>query len=96
LDRQSGYWFSLPVNYLLQHFYVFRAKGHIATNFSKYLALTFATATLNAILMWLMTTRTPIPYPAAQIMITALIFVANFFGNRGFTFGSVRRRLEEV
>jgi putative flippase GtrA len=89
----------LPVNYLLQHFYVFRAKGRILTNFSKYLALTAVTAALNAVLMWLMTTRTSIPYPVAQIMITAIIFVINFLGNRAFTFGGkslVLRRPEEI
>lgn len=87
---------SLPVNYLLQHFYVFRSKGRIITNFSKYIALTAATASLNAILMWLMTARTPVPYPAAQVMVTALIFVANFFGNWAFTFGGGERKLEEI
>lgn len=96
LASTAGLLFSLPVNYLLQHFYVFRAKGRIITNFSKYLALTFATASLNAILMWLMTTRTPIPYPVAQTMITALIFIANFFGNRAFTFGGKGRNFEEI
>lgn len=86
----------MPVNYLLQHFYVFRAKGRIITNFSKYLTLTAVTAALNAILMWLMTTRTPIPYPVAQVMVTGMIFVVNFFGNRSFTFGGGGRRLEEI
>ena len=87
---------SLPVNYSLQYFYVFRSKGPIITNFSKYLALTAATASLNAVLMWLMTTRTPVPYPAAQIFVTAVIFVVNFFGNRAFTFGGGRRGYEQV
>jgi len=96
LASTAGLLASLPVNYLFQHFYVFRAKGRIITNFSKYLMLTAATAILNAVLMWLMTTRTSIPYPAAQIMITATIFVINFFGNRAFTFGGGERGLEEI
>ncbi|HUI19806.1 MAG TPA: GtrA family protein [Methylocella sp.] len=87
LASTAGLVVSLPVNYLLQHFYVFRAKRWIVTGFSKYLVLTFVTASLNALLMWLMTARTPIPYPVAQIMVTGVIFVANFFGNRAFTFG---------
>jgi putative flippase GtrA len=99
LASTVGFLFSLPVNYLLQHFYVFRAQSRILTNFSKYLVLTAATAALNAVLMWLMTTRTPIPYPIAQIMVTAAIFVVNFFGNRAFTFGGERlvaKRSEEI
>lgn len=96
LASTVGLLLSLPVNYLLQHFYVFRAQGRIIINFSKYLALASATASLNAMLMWLMTTRTPIPYPVAQIMVTALIFVANFFGNRAFTFGGGTRGFEEI
>ena len=77
---------SLPVNYGLQHFYVFRARGRLFGRFQIYLGLTLATACLNALLMTLATTRTAIPYPIAQIFVTGAIFLLNFAGNRALTF----------
>jgi putative flippase GtrA len=78
------------VNYSLQHSFVFgRSRGH-AFYLPRYLAVTAATMTLNALLFWTLSSRLGVQYLASQAITLAVIVPINFVINRSFTFAAAR------
>lgn len=87
-----GFAAALPVNYLLQHAFVFspQSRDH-AVFFTRYLVVTLTAAGLNALLFAGLVRGGQVPYPVAQVIATGVIFVLNFLANRSFTFRTGER-----
>lgn len=83
-----GFACAVPVNYLLQHRYVFRAVGNHRTFFARYVAVTLATMALNTGIFFLLNSVVGLFYIVAQIATIAVIVVVNFFVNMQFTFAA--------
>lgn len=81
-----GFLCAVPVNYLFQHSFVFGQSQNHAVFFSRYIGVTAAAALLNTVLFAGLVRLELMPYPAAQILVTMIVFVVNFIVNRSFTF----------
>lgn len=86
LASTVGFLCAIPVNYLLQHWFVFSRSGRHGRFFGRYLAVTLAGLGLNSGLFLLGVNVFGFHYLPTQIAVIGLIFVANFFINREFTF----------
>ena len=82
----AGFLCAIPVNYLLQHWFVFSRRGRHGRFFGRYLVVTLAGLGLNSGLFLLGVNVFGFHYLPTQIVVIGLIFVANFFINREFTF----------
>jgi putative flippase GtrA len=83
-----GFACAVPVNYALQHRFVFkRTKRHLRF-FTRYLAVTLLTLALNTGLFWLLTVVLGIFYVASQILTIGVVVLVNFVVNRSFTFAT--------
>jgi putative flippase GtrA len=77
---------AVPVNYGLQHRFVFnRSSGH-ALYFPRYLPTTALTVGLNTAVFWVLTHELGVVYVASQVITIAIIVPVNFAINRSFTF----------
>lgn len=85
-----------PINYGLQHRFVFRRRGRHGRLFVRYLGVTTATLALNTALFALFTTHFAIPYPVAQVVTVGIIVLVNFVLNRQFTFAPASASLNDV
>jgi putative flippase GtrA len=81
-----GFAASVIVSYALQHAWVFRSPSGHAVAGPKFLAVTAAAGTLNAVVLWLGTTVLPGPYPLVQALAIVLIPVLNYTLNSRWTF----------
>ncbi|WP_419908179.1 GtrA family protein [Hoeflea sp.] len=88
LASAVGFLAAIPVNYALQHRYVFSSQRRHVTAAPRYLATTLAGLGLNTILFALATLVLAIPYLLAQVIVTVLVFLFNFLVNRHFTFSN--------
>jgi putative flippase GtrA len=85
-----GFCCAIPVNYLIQHRFVFgRTGGHI-TYFTRYLTVTLLLLAANVVLFSIFTQIIGIFYLFAQILVIGIVFVLNFLVNRTFTFSDGR------
>ena len=84
-----GFLCAIPVNYLLQHRFVFSRQGRHGRFFVRYLTVTLVGLGLNSALFLLGVNVFGFHYIPTQIVVIGLIFVANFFVNRDFTFADV-------
>jgi putative flippase GtrA len=76
------------VNYALQHRFVFfRCSGH-RLFFSRYVAVTLATMTLNTALFWALADGLGLFYLASQLITIGIVVPVNFALNRCFTFAA--------
>ena len=83
-----GFACAVPVNYLLQHRYVFRAEGNHRTFFLRYVVVTLGTMVLNTGIFFMLYAILGLFYLLAQIITIGFIVVANFFINMQFTFAA--------
>ncbi len=86
LASAIGFACAIPVNYLLQHSFVFERNGRHQQYFFRYIAVTLAAMGLNTALFNIGVTVFHFNYLATQIAVIALVFVVNFAINRTFTF----------
>ncbi|MBC2638237.1 MULTISPECIES: GtrA family protein [unclassified Rhodococcus (in: high G+C Gram-positive bacteria)] len=94
LGARLGYHFSLVAAYLcsvlcafaMYRYLVFRVRGHVLRDLSRFVVVNFSAFALNISLMTVAVSLlglSPIP---TQIAITAMIATASFFGYRDFSF----------
>ncbi len=86
LASTLGFLCAIPVNYLLQHRFVFARQGRHGWFFAKYLTVTLVGLGLNSGLFLLGAGVFGFHYLPTQVVVIGMIFVANFFINREFTF----------
>jgi putative flippase GtrA len=80
---------ALPVNYILQHRFVFnKSSGHILF-FTRYVTVTLLTLALNTCLFWMLTELGGIFYVASQVITLGLVVPVNFVANKMFTFADL-------
>jgi putative flippase GtrA len=89
----AGFAGAMPVNYLLQHHYVFHSASQHVVTFPRYLGVTLATLALNTLVFWLLAEMLGIFYVASQVLTICIIVPVNFVLNRLFTFASLPREL---
>ena len=85
-----GYGFGVPVNYLLQHRFVFASRRQHVDTLPWYASITAVTLGLNTVLFWLLVERFSVPYGWAQALTLGVITPINFILNRMVTFSAVR------
>lgn len=88
LASALGFAAATPVNYGLQHRFVFRRQGGHRRFFTRYLAVTAATMALNTALFVLFTDELGVPYLIAQTVTIGLVVLVNFLLNRHVTFAT--------
>ena len=84
-----GFSCAIPVNYLLQHRFVFARRGRHWAFFSRYLGVTLSALGLNAALFWVGTEVIGAHYLPTQIVVIGIIVAVNFLVNRKFTFAEL-------
>lgn len=89
LASAVGFACAIPVNYLLQHRFVFSRDGSHLSFFSRYFAVTLLSMGLNVVLHWLFTVVLGLYYVLGQILALGVVVLVNFAVNRHFTFGPV-------
>lgn len=82
----AGFACATPVNYLLQHRFVFRSSRHHAAAFPRYVGITLATLALNTAVFWCLADLLGIFYVLSQILTIGLVVPVNFVLNRTVTF----------
>ncbi|WP_217353812.1 GtrA family protein [Ruegeria arenilitoris] len=85
-----GFFCAIPVNYIFQRKIVFRSSARVGLQFLTYTSVTMISAVLNAILFAGLWKILHPNYILTQIIVTAVIFLLNFFVNKNITFA--RRR----
>jgi putative flippase GtrA len=86
LASALGFVCALPVNYGLQHRFVFNKSRQHTVFFTRYVTVTLLTLALNTFLFWALTSGLGLFYLASQIITIAIIVPLNFAVNRSFTF----------
>jgi putative flippase GtrA len=81
-----GFCVAMFVNYSLQYYWTFRAKGPHGVLFSRYLAVTLAMLGVNTLIFWLLNESAGVPYLVAQVVATGCVMFLNFTINRRYTF----------
>lgn len=82
-----GFCCAIPVNYFVQHRFVFRKTGGHTIYFMRYLTVTLMLLVANVIIFSILTQILGLFYIFAQIIVIGILFVLNFIVNRTFTFG---------
>jgi putative flippase GtrA len=77
---------AVPVNYALQHRFVFNKRRRHGRFFGRYVGVTLLTMALNTGLFWALTTGLGVFYLVSQIITIGVIVPLNFVINRSFTF----------
>lgn len=88
LSSLIGFLAAIPVNYILQHRFVFSVSSGHRKFLTRYLLVTLTMALMNTVLFSVLVFADVIPYVAAQILVTGVVFLANFVVNRIYTFGT--------
>lgn len=86
LASALGFMAATPVNYGLQHHFVFRRQGQHSRFLIRYVAVTGMTLILNTVLFDLLTKQAEVPYLLAQVVTIGIVVLVNFTLNRQFTF----------
>jgi len=82
----SGFCVAIFVNYSLQYYWTFRAKGPHGLLFFRYLFVTMAMLGVNTLIFWLLNELAGVPYLIAQVVATGCVMFLNFTLNRRYTF----------
>lgn len=77
---------AVPVNYALQHRFVFNKSSQHGRFFARYVGVTLLTMALNTALFWTLTTGLGVFYVVSQVITIGVIVPLNFVINRSFTF----------
>jgi putative flippase GtrA len=89
LASALGFTCAVPVNYALQHRFVFnRSRQHLLF-FPRYVSITLLTLGLNTGLFWLLNTGLGLYYVASQVVTIGLIVPLNYVLNRCVTFNDL-------
>jgi putative flippase GtrA len=86
-----GFCCAIPVNYLIQHRFVFGRTGGHTIYFTRYMTVTLILLAVNVIIFSLLTQIIGVFYVFAQILVIGIVFVLNFLVNRTFTFSDGQR-----
>jgi len=81
-----GFALSALMNYCLNHRYTFRSNTLHAVALPRFATMALIGLALNALLMWLLTTRLSVHYLAAQIITTGAVLAWNFWISDRWTF----------
>jgi putative flippase GtrA len=81
-----GFCCAIPVNYSIQHTFVFRRTGSHTIYFIRYLTVTFVMLVGNVIMFSILTEVIGLFYLFAQVIVIGILFVLNFLINRTLTF----------
>ena len=92
LASTIGFACAIPVNYLLQHRFVFRSSGAHGVRFVRYILVTLSTMTLNTLSFWVLAEVLNMHYVIAQLITTGLVFAMNFVLNCSYTFTNLTGR----
>jgi putative flippase GtrA len=86
-----GFCCAIPVNYFIQHRFVFGRTGGHTIYFMRYITVTLILLAANVIIFSIFTQIIGIFYVLAQILVIGIVFVLNFLVNRTFTFSDGQR-----
>lgn len=86
LASAVGFCCAVPVNYALQHRFVFNRSSQHLLFFPRYVSITLLTLGLNTLLFWLLTSGLGLFYVASQVVTIGLVVPLNYLFNRHFTF----------
>ena len=89
LASAVGFGCAVPVNYALQHRFVFNRSSQHLLFFPRYVSITLLTLGLNTGVFWLLTAGLGLFYVASQVVTIGLIVPLNYVLNRWFTFGEL-------
>jgi putative flippase GtrA len=81
-----GFSAAIPVNYLLQHRFVFGCTSDHHIHFPRYVAATLVTMGVNVALVWLLVDILRLHYLLSQLVVVSAVFLVNFAIGRTFTF----------
>jgi len=81
-----GFVVAIFVNYSIQYHWTFRTQVSHKSALTKYVTITTIMFFLNTSLFWLGVSAFDQSYLLIQIVVTMLIFLANFYLNRRFVF----------
>jgi putative flippase GtrA len=81
-----GFCVAMFVNYSLQYYWTFRAKGPHGLLFSRYVIVTLSMLGVNTLIFWTLNEVAGIYYLAAQLVATGGVMILNFTINRHYTF----------
>ena len=88
-----AYAVALAVAFSLHRRFVFRVRGHILRDYTRFVLVNLGAFGSNAVLLLAFAELTPLPVIPAQVLALSLTLVLSFFGHRLFTF---RRPAEAV
>jgi putative flippase GtrA len=83
-----GFCCATPVNYFIQHRFVFNRTGRHTIYFVRYVTVTLTMLAVNIIMFYILTQMLGLFYIYAQIIVIGIFFILNFLVNRSFTFGA--------
>ena len=86
LASAIGFICAIPVNYLLQYRFVFCSGANAVTSFLLYIGVTLVMMGVNVMVFSMLLALLPSHYLLVQCITSAIVFVANFFANRSWTF----------
>lgn len=81
-----GFCVAIFVNYSLQYYWTFRAKGPHGVLFLRYLVVTLLMLGVNTLIFWTLNEAMGIYYLVAQVVATGCVMILNFTINRHYTF----------
>jgi putative flippase GtrA len=84
----AGFCLAVVFNYTAQYYWTFKVSGSHQQFMLRYFGVTLITLMVNTGLFWLLNIPLQLPYLAAQIFATGIVFLLNFFINHHYTFKS--------
>ena len=81
-----GFISAVPVNYMLQYHWTFKAQGRHTSTFTKYIFITLIGMLLNTFVFWILYTSLGVWYIYSQAIATGVVLMVNFVVNRFYTF----------
>ena len=89
-----GYHFSIVAGYVCNvltafftyRFLVFRVRGHVLSDLGRFFVVNFGAFVVNLLLMTVAVSGFGLPQIPSQLVITAVLAVAQYFGYREFSF----------
>lgn len=80
---------AIVVNYAWQRHVTFKSKEkNLAKQFSKFVVISIIAIGINILLMYIIVDIIHLWYVVAKIIVTIVLWVWNFFGNKYFTFAN--------
>jgi putative flippase GtrA len=86
LASMAGAFLGAVINYYLNYRLTFKSKTSHRITFPRFLAVTIAGFSINAILMWAAVDFSNLHYILSQVIATVVVLMWNFVANRFWTF----------